>query len=279
MGLSTSSGTKLPAGAGRTYELIYPQVGQSRITAGAPGTTGTYRPGPTQTAVAAFLVGGTGTQTFSGTFAGAAPIAVACAAAADLSGVKMSFPFYPVLETSGKTRKGDPTHVYRFVVRAAFPALAGAIPAGADLGLELYTANATSIIAGARPGAMFGPTGAAEIGLRVRPLAAGFAVDRRLAVGDAIGVTDYTKMNEYELRLVNSDASGPAQLKAFINGVQFGAPIDCSQAAANFPLITAGGGGFLGYAFGFVNGNPGVAYTCFLEEAHLIVSATEDDAG
>jgi hypothetical protein len=212
--MNTSRGVKLPAGAGRTFHMIYPQVGQSRTTAGALGTTGTFRPGPTQTAVISAGTRGTGAQSFSGAVQGAAPVTLAAPAATDASNVKFtSTSFYPILEQLASNPVGNPAQVYRFLVMAAFPLLPGNIGASSDLGLVLVTANNSFVTDGVHPGVTFGPVGANAIGLRAYKTGAN-TFTRDLAPAAVAAGLDYTKFNLWELRLTNATATAPAQLKS-----------------------------------------------------------------
>ena len=280
--MNVATGVKLPAGAGRSIHFTWPNFGVSRLPGNAPGAAGTYRQGSgTNTNGASFLAGGTGTQLYAVATQGAAPIALNMVAAADVSGIKCTFPFYPILDQLGNNPVGNPWNVFRFIVVARFPALGGAIPAGADLGLQILAANQTSL-AGTRGGVQFGPIDAANIALQVRRVnGGGLTLNRQLTFAQA-GVADPSKFNVWELRMSNASLSGGAQLKAFINGVQFGAAVDCGSAAAIFPAIDVGGGGFIGFCFNFIVGALGAGFAPYALQCiewHMIVSATEDDAG
>lgn len=134
-----------------------------------------------------------------------------------------------------------------------------------------------------RPGCMFGPTGAAEFGLRIRRLFNNpYTVDRRLTFAQC-GIVDVTDWNIYELRIIGASKGVGAKLKAFINGQQFGADIDISNAAALFPVLSQAGGGFNGYNWRVTNSNMGfqfgAPYNFYTNEVHWIISPTADTSG
>lgn len=279
MGISVASGTKLARGSGRTFHLMYPQIGVSRVLNNAPNTNGSFRQGPTIAGIVSIGAAGTGTTVVvAAATQNAAPIEMRCPLAADKSFMKFTQHFYPILDQLGNdTQPDNPQWVYRFLVLAAFPLMGGALPGAADNGLLILAQNQTTM-EGIRAGVSFGPTSNTQIGLRVRRVnGGGLTVDRNLTFAQA-AVNDVTKFNLWELRLSNADSHGGAQLKGFINGRQFGAPIDCGSAAAIFPAIDVGGGGFVGFSFCFNNVSPGAAYSNFFNEQHMIIAQTEDDS-
>lgn len=282
MAITVASGVKLAAGTGRTFDGFWPPVGTSRVTAGVPSTAGTFRQGPAAAAgLVAITTAITGTVTYQ-KYKEAAPARFRCVAAAtDIAAVKYAFPFYPQLQQVEDLQVGNPSTVFRFLCVAAYgAALAGAIGANADLGLEIIPQNNTTMNAsgGTRAGIMFGPVSATEIAIRSRVAAAGALTELTKMTAAAAGVTDITKFNLYELRVVNATNAQPAQLKAYINGAAFGNAIDMDAASAQTMAIDAGGGGFMGWEFSFANSQTEDNYDAYALETHMIISAAEDDA-
>jgi len=282
MSIFVSSGTKLAAGSGRTVHITAPRLTTVRTGGGAVSTTLSARQGVDVANALTLTAAGTGTGVFAAAAVqGAIPVVMNAPAAADLSGMRFNIPIFPIMETLSANPQAVslPTMVWRLQVMVAFPALAGAIGVNTDLGLVAMPFNNSSINNGGvnRAGIMFGPVSDTQIGLRIRRVNAGaLTLQRDLTFAQA-NVTDHTKFNVWELRFISATSTQPAQLKALINGVQFGNPIDCSAAAAIVPAIDNNGNGF---SFGVSNGNPlGGAYAFRVTEMHYIISAFEDDAG
>lgn len=282
MGLSVGSGVKQAPGAGRTEHLIYPPTERNRNTGAGPGNDVTARPGIYLTGRATVATGGgtPGSCGARGLYKGAYPWTYRNTIAGDSIKTNAGGDFYPLLEAlSNDINPYDPSHVFRFLAITAFPALGGALGATAEVGLELLPGNVASMNSGAtRPGVSFGPIDAAgTIALRVRKAFAGaYTLDRQLTPAQ-MGVVDITNWNIWELRLVSADSHGAGQLKAFINGRQFGASVDCSAAAGIMFALDAAGGGFIGFHWHLINSNTG-AYDFHCNEQHFIRAATEDDA-
>lgn len=280
MAIFVASGTKLASGSGRTFHEWWPSFVETRNTAGAGYTNSAARQGINAAGGASVATGGaSGSAAIAGIFKGTIPVRFRNLVAGDLVDLTFGRYFYPMTEQRGDNDVGNPMRVFRYLADVAYPALGGALGAAADLGMELRCGNISSMNNGAlRPGVMFGPVDANNIGLRIRLAFGGaYTLDRQMTFAQA-GVTDITTFNLWELRIVGGDKAGPAQLKAFINGRQFGANVVMGAAAAIVPAPDAAGGGFNGYQWRFINTNTG-AYDCYVNQVHSIISAFEDDGG
>lgn len=280
MAITPSTVFKASPGSSRIYDVHWPQLGVQRILGTFPATTATTRGGVAITSATQVVTGGTGTQTLA-VSQGQAMCQLTVAAAPDVSGWSWASPIgsiYPLLDIVGGVPPfGFPQLVYRAICVIAYPAFGGAIPAGADVGMGMYAVNATSL-GGTRAGVLFAPRDNATMGLGVRRVNGGaYTVDRTLTLAQA-GITDLTKPNVYELRISSATNSAAAQLKAFVNNVQFGNAIDCGTPAALFPAIDVGGGGFTGFHFGICLNAIGFAYTLSFSSCHLMVASAEDDS-
>lgn len=289
MGSRQNALSSPPPGAARGWELRWPDYGVALTDNATPGTGSTGRGGGSSSAGWTNTAGGTGAVRLKnnqpGVGAGSAvgqlgavSVEYVTAAGGDLaktqgpgaSGVLMQLPAGVPAEPFER--------VYRFCVLAAFPALAGAIAAGADLGLELLPGNVASMNNGAnRPGIMFGPTDANKIGLRTRgSFGAAYASDQELTLAQ-LGLASTNQWMLWELRIVFGDANGPAQLKAFINGKQFGAAVVWDQAGAILPNYISAGGGFYGLFPFIISSNVAAGYLCYAQYARVIRAPDENN--
>lgn len=280
MGLSVASGSKLAAGSGRTSHIYFPNIDNNRQALGAVGTNATYRNGILYSGGHTTTVGGASgaARWHNAQLQGAWPGRIENVVAGDLAEWGIVTNYFPLLEQLGNNDIGNPSKVIRFIAVLAYPLLGGALGAAADLGMEIRVGNIASLNNGAtRPGIMFGPVDAGLIGLRIRKAFGGaYTLDRQLTFAQA-GVVDITKFNVWELRIVSADAAQPAKLKALINGVQFGNPVDMSAAAGILFDHAVAGGGFAGWKLRLMNTNTG-NYTFYCNEYHAITAADESDA-
>lgn len=277
-------------GAGRVLESRYPDWGIAIVDNGAPGNGGTARGGPASSPGWGTNNSGTGAVRIknnepgvgSGSAVGpngAVSVQLLNAAAGDLADVKAP----PLTGQLGQLAAGvlaDPfERVFRFVGLLAFEPLPGALGAAADYGLELLPGNVASMNNGAsRPGVMFGPTDAGTISLRTRQAFAGGYTSTQSFTLAQLGLASYNQWMLWELRVLFGDANGPAQLKAFLNGKQFGNAVQWGAAAGNLlPTYIGAGGGFYGLYPYLMNTNTG-ALSCYAQWLRVIRAPDETNA-
>lgn len=286
MALASSNFAFAP-GSARVVHLVYPPPYGSARQDNASSGTGLLVHYGSGTSGMAISIGGSGTSTTLAIAnpANSVPVRLRTTALAnDVAQIQFGNAF-PLIERLPTTIPVTPSYSYRLIVIAAFQALPGALGANQDLGLEILPGNVSTMNVGAtRPGIMFGPTDATHIGLRIRQtFGGGFTLDRELTFAQA-GVSNISNWNVFELRMVSAVQAGVGGvLRAFVNGVPFGAAVDMSTPAGIFPVLSQAGGGFNGFCYRITNGNVGNliagTYDFFFNEAHLIVSPTEDNSG
>jgi hypothetical protein len=275
-----------PAGAGRSWEWVWPDWGLVwNDNAVPPGTSGS-RGGPVSqagaTGVSVAATGAVrvknyqpGTGVIATAFNGADCIQFLNGAAGDLADLKGPG-VHPAIDQLAAGVVADPfERVMRYVGVCAFPALGGALGAAADLGLELRPGNVASMNNGAnRPGVMFGPIDANTIAFRGRAtFAAAYTFNEQFTLAQ-LGLASYDTWLVWELRVISADATGPAQLKAFLNGRQFGTTKLFGSGAALLPGPSAAGGGFQGLYPCFMNTNTG-AYSAYVRRLRVITAPDE----
>jgi hypothetical protein len=168
--------------------------------------------------------------------------------------------------------------VFRFVMRAAFPALGGAINrTTCDIGMCLLPGNVADMNNGAnRPGIQLGPVDNGIFALRSRKSFAGaydFSQDftyAQLGFPASPAETWCT----YELRVISADNTGNAKVKAFVNEIQVGPTLTISAADGRAPGPAASGGGFNGLIPQVINSNSG-AYSWYMKYCALIWTPDE----
>lgn len=285
MGLS-SGGFTLPEGAARLVHLTYPPLyGTGRTDNASSGTGFSVRVGSGSSGIALSAAGG-GTVTTFARGDNSVPVFIkTTAAAADVAQIQIGAAMFPLMEALSANVPDVPCLVYRLIAVCAFDVLPAPLGVNQDLGMEILPGNVANmnVPTPGRPGCMFGPTDVGKFGLRIRKLFSGaYTLDRQLTFAQA-GIVNVADYNIYELRIIGSSKGVGAKLKAFVNGQQFGADVDISNAAGIFPVLSQAGGGFNGYNWRLTNGNVGnqigAPYTWYCNEVHWIISPTADTSG
>lgn len=279
-----------PAGAGRSVMIMWPGLNDTINDGSAATATQQARLGVTSNVTVAIGAAGLGAASWrnygiSPTSAlttnspsqGTPALRMTSGVVGDAVSLKFNQSLFPEIEQLLPGGVPDPFfRVWRFVARMAIVPLAGAINAEATFGLAMIPGGNTSINGGgAKPGIMLGPTNVGTISLRARhDNVAGYRTQQDATVAQ-LGLTTYDQWLTYELRAVGSDATGPAQLKAFINGRQLGNSVNFGPAAGPLlPSPSAAGGGFKGL-FPWLIADNVVGGTIYLRWMALILSPDE----
>lgn len=295
MGISVASYTSFPSGAGRAYQNTFPP--ENDTTTGGNGPTANMErrvgdsPNGISTATAVggtvqyqdYKIGNPGAIVANGnTTDGSVCIRLLNAAAGDSAKVSYNQGIAHKMEVEQLDAGVQPDPLFRvarFVVRAAFPTLAGALNLTTmDLGLCLLPGNVATMNAGGnRPGIQLGPSDAAKVTFRTRKSFAAAYDNQQDFTFAQLGLTKLDCWITYELRVVGADSSGPAKVKAFLNGAQIGTSLVMGTAAGIVPGMTSSGGGFLGLVPGLINSNTG-AYSWYFKWMTLIFASDETQA-
>ena len=171
--------------------------------------------------------------------------------------------------------------VFRFIMRAAFPTLAGPINlTTCDIGMAFSPSNVVSSGGmnggGNRPGIQIGPTDNGKISIRSRKsFAAAYDYQQDFTyaqLGFPASPADF--WCNYEIRYVSADANGPAKCKCYINNVQVGATLLVNAADGRVTGNASGGTNFLDLIPYATNVNSGV-YTWYMKWMMIIMTPDE----
>lgn len=296
MPLTSGGITVLPAGAGRSYQIMFPPMSDVWNNGSGPSSNMTSRPGPSSVSSGvAFSTAATGViQYFSyspgvggpGTFiVGDPQKGTPCCMLKNAAGgdfARIGFgQGVNYMETEQLTPGIMPDRffkVWRFVMRAVFPLLSGPInQTVSDCGMLLIAPNQSSQNVGAnRPGVQLGPTDAGVYTLRTRRgVGAAYDFTQNFTTAQ-LGLPNPSEtFATYEIRVISADAGSPASMKFFVNESQIGPTFQVSAADGRVPGQSAGGGGFNGLCANVVNGNTGV-YTWLFKYMCLIMTPDEN---
>lgn len=289
MGLSSGGIGILSAGAGRSYQIMWPPQSDTWNNGSGPSQNMTGRLGFSgvsngisitniATGVTQFFSyspGTPGTFVASDSTLGSPAVMLKNLAAGDQNKVGFNQGYFLGYEGEKLGAGIQPDrffHVARFIVRGCFRQLAGAInQTTTDIGLMIVPGNVASMNMGAnRPGYQFGPTDVGVYTLRARKsFAAAYDFSQDFTAA-ALGLPDPAETwCTYEMRIIGADNGKPAQYKMFVNEVQIGPTISISPTDGRAPGPSASGGGFNGLNFNIINSNGGtyiwlVKYMCLI---------------
>jgi hypothetical protein len=258
-------------GVARLTHRFWPTPGQSANDGSAFDANGNARQGNAGVAFMTLVVNATGTGVFQFN-QGTTSFRLRSAAAADDAAINPTFYLIPLIDALpiGGTVVGNPMQSYRVGVVASYPALPGALAANADLGLQFLSAPAVQFNAGAgnHAGIMFGPTNTNVLTLQARRVDGG-PITFTQNIAPTPTMTNY---NFYELQITGAVGGAPAQLFAFVNGIQVAGPVAFGAAAGLLPDLNANVPGTGGCFRVYIRNATQIVYDCFVKEVHCYVA-------
>lgn len=273
-----SSGSQLPPGAGRMRHWVFPARGDDVANQNASPTANV-----SARAFGGDFGGNSSSVTGTATITKQVQNRALCYRMQTLLATDAAILNFEIMnlliEQQAAGFPGEPhfgAHSFQCIIAYDTPQ-AGAIPAGADLGLELTPGNVSSMNNGAnRPGIMFGPVSDTQLGIRARfQFVAGYTVNDAKTFAQC-NITNINKFNLYELRVIGATGAASAQLFAYVNGQRAFGPYSFSTAAALLPGYDSSGGGFFSLNWRVMNSQmqaPG--YNLYINRAHSILAPTE----
>lgn len=291
MALSSGGIAQFSSGAGRSYQNVWPPTNDPTTGGTGPTTNQEVRTGnsPNGIGVSTAATGSVQYQAYKAGTAGAlvangqvtegnVTVRLNNAAAGDSAKVAYNQGFTK-LEIDQLPATIQPDRFFRvgrFIVRCAFPSLAGALNlTTADLGLLILPGNVANMnVGGNRPGIQMGPSDAAKFTIRTRKSFAGAYDFQQDFTYAQLGVASLDAFITYEIRIISADSSTPGRCKFFFNEVQIGPTINFGSVDGRLPGIDASGGGFLGLVPSVFAGNVG-NYGFFMKYMSLILTTDE----
>lgn len=292
MALSSGGIAQFSSGAGRSYQNVWPPTNDGSTGGSGPTANQEVRTGNSPNGISvgtattgsvqyqAYKAGAGGALVVNGnTTEGNMTVRINNVAAGDLAKAAYNQGFTNRLEIDQLPATIQPDRFFRvgrFIVRAAFPTLAGALNLlTADLGLMVLPGNTANMNNGGnRPGIQMGPTDAAKFTIRTRKsFAAAYDFQQDFTYAQ-LGVASLDAFITYEIRIISADSSTPGRCKFFFNEVQIGPTINFGAADGRLPGIDAAGGGFLGLIPSVIATNVG-NYGFFMKYMSLIFTTDE----
>lgn len=282
----TSSSARLSSGAGRTFHVLWPNLGS---IGGALGNNGVQRLSFISTAnVATALTVGAPPAMVTPAYRGLRCWQLKSAAAGAGYGV-----WFPSLHNLARDFRAhslalDDRGVIEWRWLLAFDRPAGDLNDSLDLGVTLFPGtgnlNVFNPATGSvyRAGSQFGPGGAGKLRFRTRggqtivgppPYNTGLGPD---SGNTAVAGFDERDWHMYAIRIVAGSSAGVGSCKALIDGVQFGNAYTIDTPSGNYPDPVSWPSA-IGVSCGVGNFSNGTFDSMYLAQGSLIVAPSEAD--